>query len=335
MNRNDEFNHLKSSINLSAYAAAQGYIINQRKTSRNSVQMEGPDHHQIVITMNGQGHWRYWTVGDRSNRGSIIDFVQKRKGLDFGNIRKELRPWAGQNPEPPKRLPKGSYVESLERITPDIEKVIEAYEAMRPIDGHHDYLENERGIPAEVLADPRFADKIRSDRYRNAVFPHYNRQGLCGYEMKNRAYNGFAKGGQKGLWASAARKDDQYLVIVEAAIDALSYHAVHRPEQTRYVSMGGAPNPEQPALIQSAIRHMSEGSAVIIATDNDEGGDYLCEDIQLWYHETRRSDIDVIEDRPLKRDRDWNDVLRNGEPLPLRPGVFSFPRVPNAKRRTS
>jgi hypothetical protein len=284
--------------------------------------------------MNGQGHWRYWTVGDPHDRGSIIDFVQHRKGLDFGHARKELRPWAGQDPEPHKRLPKGSYVETLERVNPSIERVIQEFEAMDPIDGHHAYLEEERGIPVDVLADPRFADKIRTDRYRNAIFPHYNRRGLCGYEMKNSRFNGFAKGGQKGLWASAARKDDGILVIAEAAIDALSYHTVHRPEQTRYISIGGAPNPEQPALVQSAIQHMPEGSAIIIATDNDEGGDYLSEDIQQWFRKTGRTDIDVIEDRPLKRDRDWNDVLRNGEPLPQRPGLSSFPRVPSTKRRT-
>jgi hypothetical protein len=73
---------------------------------------------------------------------------------------------------------------------------------MRPIDGRHDYLEHERKIPAHILTDPLFADRIRVDEHGNAIFPHFNlRDGLCGYEIKNRAFTGFASGGVKGLWA--------------------------------------------------------------------------------------------------------------------------------------
>jgi hypothetical protein len=37
------------------------------------------------------------------------------------------------------------------------------------------------------------------------------------------------------LWASAAYSGDTALVIVEAAIDALSYHVIRNPIDTRYV----------------------------------------------------------------------------------------------------
>jgi hypothetical protein len=45
-----------------------------------------------------------------------------------------------------------------------------------------------------------FAGHIRIDVRGNAVFPHIDRDGVCGYEIKNRNFTGFAPGGEKGLW---------------------------------------------------------------------------------------------------------------------------------------
>jgi hypothetical protein len=43
---------------------------------------------------------------------------------------------------------------------------------MTPVGGAHPYLLIERPIPASVLADLRFAGRIRIDVRGNAVFPH-------------------------------------------------------------------------------------------------------------------------------------------------------------------
>ncbi len=117
----------------------------------------------------------------------------------------------------------------------------------------HPYLELERGIPAAVLGSPRFAGKIYMDARRNAVFPHRDHDGVCGYEIKNRGFTGFSKGGEKGLWVSACRKTDTALVIAESAIDALSYAILHPNPAARYASIGGKMSPGQPALIRAAI----------------------------------------------------------------------------------
>src|SRR5258705_11937536 len=94
---------------------------------------------------------------------------------------------------------------------------------MKPIEGTHPYLEKERRIPADVFCNSRFVGRIRIDSYQNAIFPHWNQDGLCGYEIKNRNFTGFAPGGEKGLWGSRISPDDTTLVIAETAIDALSY----------------------------------------------------------------------------------------------------------------
>lgn len=309
--RSDEIDQFKRRINLTEYAAAQGYALDRKASSRNSAIMRSPDGDKVVIAVNGSnGHWIYFSVRDEADNGTIIDFTQKRLSLSLGDVRKELRPWIGESPHPPKRPPRDAYAERLEPSTRDLARVAAEYARMKPLDGRHAWLEGARGIPAAVLADLRFADRIRTDLHRNAVFPHYNAKGLCGYELKNAGFTGFAKGGEKGAWASVAGRSDTALVIAEAAIDALSYHAIRRPVQTRYISIGGAMNPEQPALIRAAISRLPAGGRVIIATDNDEGGDRLADQIMAIAEATERADMHVITDRPPTRGQDWNDVLR-------------------------
>ena len=40
---------------------------------------------------------------------------------------------------------------------------------------------SDRGIPASLLELPRFTGRIRIDDKGNTVFPHFDRDGLCGY----------------------------------------------------------------------------------------------------------------------------------------------------------
>ena len=104
----------------------------------------------------------------------------------------------------------------------------------------------------------RFEGRIRTDDRGNAVFPHFDLEGLRGYELKNVGYTGFASGGAKVLWLSNEDASDMRMVIAESAIDALS-HAVLCPDShTRYASVGGKPNPMQPELIRAAAARMAE-----------------------------------------------------------------------------
>lgn len=64
------------------------------------------------------------------------------------------------------------------------------------------------------------------------------------------------------MWFSAARPGDTALVIAESGIDALSYAALHPDDAARYASTGGTMNPNQPALIRSAIEKMGQGRAL-------------------------------------------------------------------------
>lgn len=304
----DELEDFKTNINLTEYAAGQGYVLDKKASSKNSAVMRNHVGDKIVITRRPNQHWIYFSVRDDSDNGSIIDFVQRRRGLKLGRVRQELRPWVGGS-RIVARLHPDLFTQEIEPISKDRAQVLLQLARMKPLVFHR-YLEEERKILATLLQSPCFAGKIKVDVRANAVFPHADQDGPCGYEIKNRSFTGFSKGGEKGLWFSAAKVGDIVLVIAESGIDALSYAALHPDENARYASTGGAMNANQPALIRSAIGKMQQGSRIVIATDNDAGGRELAEQIEAIARESDRADLQIVQDLPEGEGNDWNDCLK-------------------------
>lgn len=303
-----ELEAFKSTINLSEYAASCGYEWDRKVSSRNSLVMRHRNGDKIIIACGTDGHWIYFSVRDDSDNGTIIDFVQRRQGCTLGKVRQVLRPWVGRAGERPPRPQPGRFAREIETISKDRAGILLAYSRMQPLT-HHVYLEQERHIPAAVLQSIRFAGKVMTDAHNNAIFPHHDQDGVCGYEIKNQNFTGFSKGGEKGLWFSAAHKGDTRLVIAESAIDAISYHILHPDEHTRCASIGGKLNSSQPALICSAVERMPAGAEIILAMDADDGGRKLAGVIEEIAREVGQGKA-VIKDLPLKEGSDWNDQLK-------------------------
>lgn len=315
--RPDELDEFKRRVNLTEYAATLGYAIDRRASSRNSATMRHPAGDKVIVAKGEDGHWVYFSVHDPADSGSIIDFIQRRESGTLGDVRKQLRPWVGGTPLPDfKRPPPESYAADLDPIRRDLIGVRLKYETTRPIDGQHKYLEETRGIPPHILTDPLFADRIRVDDHGNAVFPHYNREGLCGFELKNKGFTGFASGGTKGLWFSKIGPADSRLVVAETAIDALSYAAMHHRSGTRYLSTAGELNPDQPILLRQAMEKLPDGGQVVLALDNDDGGNKIGAKIEAVFGMVGRPGLALAYDRPRIVGKDWNDVLRG----PAAPG---------------
>ena len=91
--REDELEDFKRRINLGDYAIEHGYDVDRRASSRNCIAMKHPDGDKIILGMGHDEHWIYFSVHDPSDSGSIIDFVQQRRGMNLGQVRRELRPW--------------------------------------------------------------------------------------------------------------------------------------------------------------------------------------------------------------------------------------------------
>jgi hypothetical protein len=257
---------------------------------------------KIIIKRDVDGHYVYFSVRDDGDHGSIIDFAKRRLGLSLGAVRKELRQWGGL---PSSAIPP---YPPLPKVVKDRLRVEREY--MRMQDAHqHPYLVNERGIAGEVLSSERFAGTIRIDAHGNAVFPHFDADGLCGYELKNRGFMGFASGGSKGLWMSHIKNDDKHLVFCESAIDALSHAVLFRDDHARYASIGGKLNPLQPELIRAAVACMPAGPEIVSAMDADRAGRELAEVVRDAVGLCGRPDVRFRTHEP-EGFKDWNDALR-------------------------
>jgi hypothetical protein len=311
-----ELESFKTSIDLRAYAAGQGYVLDRKDSWRGSAVMRDAQGDKIVIKRDADSHYVYFSVRDDGDHGTIIDFAQNRLKLSLGAIRKELRPWLGRNAEP---LPYAPLVPT----TKDRMRVERVFARMQDAVAHP-YLESERMIPANILQSDRFSGRIRIDARGNAVFPHFDQQGLCGFEIKNHKFTGFSTGGTKGLWLSQQTDNDTHLVFCESAIDALSYAALFAENGARYASIGGKLNPQQCELIRAAATGMPRDARIIAAMDADAGGVELADNIRKAVQLTGRDDLIYVLHQP-DGFKDWNDQVRKRP----KPGTSSYPRVPS------
>ncbi len=292
----EELERFKRDIKLHEYAASLGYEIDKRDSSRLEVVMrKGAD--KISIRKEPDGHYVYYSFRDPGDNGTVMDFVMRRQGKNFGEARKNLRIWTGAD------RPIGVYAHLDPAPRFDRLVVQNAWRAMKNL-RWHDYLEQERGLRRDILTSQRFRGRIQVDARANAIFPHYDDEGLCGFEKRNRNFKGFAEFGEKGLWVSNQTPDDQALVIGESAIDCIS-HAQLFPAPARYASIAGGLNPKQPALLAAAIAGLPAGSEVVCITHADPSGDEYAEVIRA------ASPLPFRMHRP-EGVKDWNDVLMAG-----------------------
>jgi Toprim-like/Protein of unknown function (DUF3991) len=315
VNRDSELDAFKREIDLRQFAVSLGYEMDRRESWRGStVLRRGAD--KIVVKRNGNGHYVFFSVRDDSDHGTLIDFLQRRQNLSLGAVRQILRPWIGRPATPP-QFPE------LEPTNSNRMRVESQY---RRMDNalQHPYLERDRCLPAVLLCSPRFQGRVRADSHGNSVFPHFDAAGLCGYEIKNRGFTGFAAGGKKGLWFSHTRPNDRRLVLAESAIDALSHAALFpdAEDQTRYASLGGKPNSKQPSLVQATIARLPERSEIVAAFDADEAGRMLVEVVSVAVasvaNETGRTGLIFKVHLPAQEGDDWNQVLQtHSSPSPL------------------
>jgi len=309
-----ELDAFKTQIDIRNYAAAKGYREDRGQSSKASFCMRHPaTDDKIFIGLDQKDrHYVYWSVRDDADRGSIIDFVARRKRLNLRDrhawraVGEELRPWIGR---PPVAVPA---FEPLVPTTKD-RMAVEARYAETQVALRHPYLVNERALPPSLLESPRFAGTVRIDARGNAIFPHYDERGLCGYEIKNRGFTGFSKGGEKGLWSSNDFPDDRCIMFGESAIDVKSYAALFPDPHTRYCSMSGKPNPRQPDLIMSAIVAMPPGSRIITGMDADKDGRDLVGVVRQAFEFSGRTDMTFENDEP-SGGKDWNELLQARQP---------------------
>jgi hypothetical protein len=304
-----ELHRFKTDIDLVHYAIDRyGYQRDRRESSRAChVLRNVANNDKIVVRKAPDGHWTYFSVRDDRDHGTIIDFVSARGRHDsLGHVCEELRHWLGI------ARPRVDYGEPfVPAPSADRRPPAETFAAARGAD-NSPYL-NTRGIRPETLRDPRFAGTWKLDRRNNTLFVHTTETGqLTGFEIKNRGFTGFATGGTKTAWQSAARPTDDALVITESAIDALSYFQLHpgARDRTRYLSTGGAPSTRQLELLDRVFAQLPSASRVVAAVDSDDAGVKLASRIETLVRQRGQIPFERHSPSPAK---DWNDVLQQVE----------------------
>ena len=170
---------------------------------------------------------------------------------------------------------------------------------------HNGHLLEKMGLTTSMIDFERFKGMFREDRQGNILFPHYDTQGLSGYEIKGRDFTGFSKDGVKTLWESQKKVSDMRLVVVESALDALSYHQMYGDAKTRYISTGADLNHSQMDLVESAIQKMPADSKVVLGFSNTQKGREFSESVEMWV----LAPVSFERQVP-KMGKDWNEELQ-------------------------
>jgi hypothetical protein len=304
--RSEELEHFKTKINLVDYAQSHGFIVDRKNTSKRSAVLKHDSGDKLVVARNKDNVWVYFNVHG-NDKGTVIDLVQQLKNCSLGEVRKELRSWSGTAQS---RIYEttGSSIELLPSSA-DIARVRSAWLQTKAIGGSHKYLETQRKIPQAILSAPKFEDRIRIDRRFNAVFPHFSDEGLCGFEIKNTSFTGFAPGGTKSLWCSRPSENDHTMVIAETAIDALSVATLLGVDGFRFFSTAGQISPLQAECLKKAARNMPACSRGLLAMDNDAAGRKLAQSIREHLSSQDSSGLEILNYFPPTPGQDWNDVL--------------------------
>jgi hypothetical protein len=259
-----------------------------------SVRMKNPAGDVIVIRQDRARGDRFFNTADN---GNVIEFVQRRIVGSLADVRQALRPLIGELP--PAAAAAGTRP-LIDLPAADHTAARQAWMTAKP--GIIGFLQN-RGILNATLARPGFQSEIRADARGNALFANRDAAGnVVGFEISNNGFKGHPKGCQRTL-AVLGSASARRIVVTESGLDALSVAQLEGREDTRYVSLGGAPG----RRAFDELRRLAAGAdLVVIGTDNDAAGEAIAVRIR-----------DALSDLPalaIERGRpsvgkDWNDTL--------------------------
>ena len=235
---------------------------------------------KVIAKLDGD-HWVYFGLHDRSDNGSICDFVQRRIGGSLGHVRKWLREATNQEILSPTARP----LTLPEPAPVDLDHCYKKSKAVWQSavwNPEPAYLRC-RGLAPATLNDPRFRDCWRVDRSGNVLFPHHDQRGICGYERRGPDCKSLGAGVKRGLWKSANlwSASTTEVVITESPIDALSHYQL-KGGSLAYVATGGSLGSRQIELLTLLFKRVlrSDRVWITVGTDNDPAGDAMFEQIQ-------------------------------------------------------
>ena len=296
--------------------------LDQRESTRRCLKYRRGSGEVLIVNHDGRG---WWDPMSRA-KGDVFTLAQHLDpGLNFGQVRRLLRPFIGLSPSYP-ALPR-----RRERQAPPV-PVAQRWARRAPVRSGSpawDYLTRTRALPAAVVLAAIQAGVLREGPHASAWFAHQDHAGrLTGIEMRGPAWRSFSPNGSKtlfrlpgGMPAStgvvAGAHRPTRLAVTEAPIEAMSLAALEglRAEGLRadtfYLGVAGGIGPETITALQQLLGELAGDPAAVLvaATNNDAAGEYYAEQLAEMAADAGVRSARLL---PPGGENDFNDALRTG-----------------------
>jgi hypothetical protein len=284
--------------------ATPPWQLDRKGSTRRALKYRRQEGEVVIVNHDGRGWWD----PRGSAKGDVFDLVQfLDPGLNFGQVRKALRPFVGLSPTYPEALPR----RAVSQPDPDLSERWVTRPRLRPGSRAWAYLAGPRAIARNVLLAASEADAVRDGAYGSAWFAHRDEAGrVCHVEVRGPDFKGSLRGGTKTLFRLAGGPSPTRLAVLEAPIDALSLAVIENVQRdTIYVATGGGIGPGTRDALRAVLAGLqAAGSVLLSAADANKAGDRFA-----GQHQALAAEAGVAFERLRPTDgTDWNDVLRQG-----------------------
>jgi len=276
-----------------------------RESTRNALKYRSRPGEVLIVNHDGKGWWD--PLSDA--KGDVFDLVQHLyPDLNFGEVRKRLRPLVGLTPSYPAALPR----DRRRKADRPVASRWGGRPRLSPGSPAWAYLHEERALSGAVLRVATAEDVVREGPHGSAWFAHRDEGTVTHVEIRGPAYKGSLAGGHKTLFRFQPQPGyPRRLVIAEAPIDALSLAVLEQMRGgTLYAATGGGMGPGTLRALEGLLVAMArvKGAEVASAADANHAGERFAR---------RHAELAAAAGVAFTRLRppeglDWNDVLTKG-----------------------
>lgn len=305
-----ELEQLRAGVSCAVLLERQAWRLDQKESTRGALKYRRGAGEILIVNHEGRGWWDT----NSTAKGDVFALAQfLEPGLNFGQVRKVLRPLIGLSPSLP------PYKETRRKDAPEmpVARRWERRQAPRPGSPCWRYLTIERCLPEPVIMAAITADSLKEGPQASAWFAHRDHDGrLTGIEMRGPQYRGFTSNTDKTLFRwTVAPAPAHRLFVTEAPIDAMSAAAIEGLRaDTLYVGTAGGLGPETLRALEMLFSDMAQlpGAVVIMGTDNDAAGHRYAARLAAM---AEAAGLPTERVTPVDGHQDWNNILQAGRGL--------------------
>lgn len=284
---------------LCAVASAMGYTVKRVGKYHTLKEMDS-------IRIYDRTHWYRWS---EKKGGSQIDFLKEFGGMDFVEAVEWLLDFIGCR----RGQESVKIIKAAKPKKPEPEKTFILPEHAGSNACLYRYLEQERGISREVIDFFVEAGLLyEAKQYHNMIFVGTDVMGtprfasMRGVFDKNgRGFKCDVAGNDKRYGFNVVREESRRIVVVEAAIDLMSYMTIYPVQKDNMVALGMLAD----APLQTFLKEHQDIREIAFGLDNDSHGRKATAELMKKYNEAGYLVEDVA---PPLEYKDYNKWLVDG-----------------------